>query len=115
MKRNLGGNTKVLGFIVGLAVLLFSSACARLPRHHSANTPQALVASSAAQVPAAININTATAVELEQLPGIGEALAVRIVQHRENFGSFRRPEHLLLVRGISDRKFRELRPFITVE
>jgi competence protein ComEA len=114
MKRDLDGNTEVLSFIVALAVLAFGSACARLPRHHSPSAQQALVA-PAAHVPAPININSAKAIELEKLPGIGEALAARIVQHRDRFGPFRRPEHLLMVRGISDRKFRELRPLITVE
>jgi competence protein ComEA len=114
MKRNLDGKTEALRFIVVLALLALGSACARLPRHHAPSAQQALVAPSA-QVPEPININTAKAVELEKLPGIGEALAARIVEHRERFGLFRRPEHLLVVRGISDRKFRELRPLITVE
>ncbi|MEA2207126.1 MAG: competence protein ComEA [Blastocatellia bacterium] len=114
MKRNLGGNTELLAFIIVFAVLTLGSACARLPRHHSPSAPAALDALSA-QAPAPININTARAVELERLPGIGKAMAARIVQHRERFGLFRRPEHLLMVRGISDRKFRELRPLITVE
>ena len=114
MKRNLGGNTKVLSWIVVLALLALGSACARLPREHPPSAQQALVATYA-QVPAPININTATVAELEKLPGIGEALAARIVQHRERFDLFRRPEHLLIVRGISDRKFRQLRSLITVE
>ena len=62
-----------------------------------------------------ININTATANELETLPGIGKGLAERIIDHRETFGPFRRPEHLIIVRGISDRRFRALRDLITVQ
>jgi competence protein ComEA len=62
-----------------------------------------------------ININTATAKELEQLPAIGKGLAERIVQHREKYGYFRRAEHLIAVRGISDRRFRALQNLITVE
>ena len=62
-----------------------------------------------------ININTATANELETLPGIGKGLAERIIDHRERFGPFRRTEHLIVVRGISDRRFRALRDLITVE
>ena len=62
-----------------------------------------------------VNINTASTGELEKLPGIGKVMAERIVAHREQFGRFRRAEHLLLVRGISDRKFREMRPLIVVE
>jgi competence ComEA-like helix-hairpin-helix protein len=62
-----------------------------------------------------ININTATANELETLPGIGKGLAERIIEHRERFGPFRRIEHLIVVRGISDRRFRALRELVTVE
>ena len=62
-----------------------------------------------------ININTATPDELETLPGIGKALATRIIEHRERFGRFRRPEHLIIVRGISDRKFRAIAQFIAVD
>ena len=59
-----------------------------------------------------ININTASEKDLQALPGIGETLAKRIVQFREANGSFRRPEHLLLVPGISEKRFREIKPLI---
>jgi competence ComEA-like helix-hairpin-helix protein len=62
-----------------------------------------------------ININTALAKELETLPGIGKGLAARIIEHREKWGAFRRPEHLIAVRGISDRRFRALKDLVTVE
>jgi len=62
-----------------------------------------------------ININTASVKELEELPGIGKGLAQRIVEHREKYGPFRRPEHLIMVRGISDKRFGALRDLITVE
>jgi len=62
-----------------------------------------------------ININTASAAELEKLPGVGRVLAERIIEHRKQYGPFRRPEHLIIVRGISDRRFRALRELITVE
>ena len=62
-----------------------------------------------------VNINTATRAELARLPGIGEALAARIVEHRERYGAFRRAEHLLVVRGVSESRFEELRPLITAE
>jgi competence protein ComEA len=52
---------------------------------------------------------------LEKLPGVGPALAARIVEQRERFGPFRRAEHLMLVRGISERRFRQLRPFVNAE
>ena len=63
----------------------------------------------------AIDINTASIEELEKLPQIGAKRARKIVEHRAEFGKFRKPEHLMLVRGISDRRFRELKNLIKVE
>ena len=100
--------------------LIFSlSACARreVPSlsttQTQANDQQSAAAKQSA--PARININTATANELETLPGIGKGLAARIIEHRKDYGPFRRPEHLIMVRGISDQRFRALRDLITVE
>ena len=63
----------------------------------------------------AININIATAGVLEALPNIGPTLAQRIVEFRAMHGPFRRPEHLLLVQGISEKRFREIRTLIRTE
>lgn len=63
----------------------------------------------------AININTASAKELERLPHIGATLAQKIIKHRENFGKFRKTEFLLLVDGISNNQFREIRNLVKVE
>lgn len=65
--------------------------------------------------PNAININTATAGELERLPHIGRKTAETIVQFRDENGPFRRPEHLLLIRGVSEKRFLELRPLLSTE
>lgn len=45
----------------------------------------------------AVNINTASVEELENLPNVGAKLAQKIVEHRERYGNFRQPEHLILV------------------
>lgn len=63
----------------------------------------------------AVNINTATADELERLNGIGRATADNIIAYRTENGAFRRVEHLMLIRGMSERRFAELRPFVTAE
>lgn len=63
----------------------------------------------------AININTASVAELEKLPFIGDKLAVKIVEHRETHGRFRKAEHLMLIQGISDKKFRQLRNVVKVD
>lgn len=62
-----------------------------------------------------ININTATAAELELLPGIGPALAQRIIDHRREHGAFRRIEDLDDVKGIGPRTLEKLRPLVRVE
>jgi competence ComEA-like helix-hairpin-helix protein len=63
----------------------------------------------------AVNINTADADELRQLPHVGPALAEKIIEHRKCYGPFRRVEHLLMVEGVSDRRFREIRRLIRIE
>ena len=61
-----------------------------------------------------ININLADAETLDTLPGIGEQLAQRIVEYRSYNGPFSKIEDLMLVSGIGEAKFRELRTQITV-
>ena len=97
-----------------LATILSASACATLPS--TTNTAARLSPDlpRTAQT-TAININTASSQELEKLPGIGEGIAERIVAYREQYGPFRRAEHLMMVRGISDQKFRNLRAMIVIE
>ena len=63
----------------------------------------------------AVNINNASISELETLPGIGEEFARRIIEHRGKNGKFQRVEGLILVRGMSDKRFRELRDLVKVE
>lgn len=61
-----------------------------------------------------IDLNTATAVELEQLPGVGPATASAIVEHRENSGLFGAVDALVAVRGIGPATLERLRPHVTV-
>lgn len=61
-----------------------------------------------------INLNTATAPELETLPGIGPAMATRILEYREKNGPFQKIEELMNIQGIGERVFLRLRPQITV-
>ena len=61
-----------------------------------------------------VNINDAGVPELTTLPGIGEAMAERIVAFRQQHGPFKRVEDLLKVKGIGERSFQKLRPQITV-
>jgi competence protein ComEA len=114
VRRNLFQNS--LGCIILYCVaLIANSACVKLPRRAEATGLQATRSTRPAEVSPHVSLNTASREELEKLPGIGPALAARIVEHRQRYGSFRRAEHLLLVRGISERRFLQLRPYVTVE
>ena len=57
-----------------------------------------------------ININTATAIELEQLAGVGPSTAKAIIEFREKNGAFKTVEDLLNVRGIGPAKLSEILP-----
>jgi competence protein ComEA len=59
---------------------------------------------------ARLDLNTATAAELDALPGIGPVLAARIVEHRRLHGAFRSVEELRSVPGIGPRLLARLRP-----
>lgn len=107
----------ILAFLCG--TLLFSSvACAKRSHATLIAGPPASIAQSQTSntsAPQRLNLNTAPAKELEVLPGIGKGLAERIVEHREKYGPFRRAEHLMMVRGISETRFRALRHLVAVE
>lgn len=61
-----------------------------------------------------INLNSATAAELTQLPGVGEVTAEAIVSHRDTVGSFTSVEQLLDISGIGQAKFEKLQHLVTV-
>lgn len=63
---------------------------------------------------ASVNLNTASAADLEQLPGIGAKVAARIVDYRTKNGPFRKIEELMNVQGIGEKSFLKLRPQLTV-
>ncbi len=63
---------------------------------------------------APINLNTATAAQLQELPGIGAATARRILEYREKNGSFKKIEELMNVRGISESRFLKIKDRLTV-
>ena len=82
----------------------------------AAQTGGARKTTTAAQTTAAspVNLNTATAAQLEALPGIGKAMADRIVEYRQKNGSFKKAEDLMNVRGIGEKNFLKLKPLVTV-
>ena len=67
-----------------------------------------------ATTPTVIDLNSATADQLDSLPGVGPATAAAIVDYRTKSGPFHRVEDLLDVRGIGDAKLEALRDSVTV-
>ncbi len=97
-----------LGFIFALVVMFGGVPC---DSWLSALQSQGKAAKPRAE---AIDINKATAIDLQKLPGIGPSLAKQIVAYREKYGRFRRVEDLIVIRGIGFKKWKQIRPYIRV-
>jgi competence protein ComEA len=95
----------VIGMI--LAVWL-----AGAPMAQAAAAPQDAADTKA--VGAAVNLNTASASQLEAVPGIGSKMAQRIVEYRQKNGAFKKIEELMNVKGIGEKSFLKLKAHITV-
>lgn len=70
---------------------------------------------AAATAAARVDLNHATAAQLDALPGIGPVLAGRIAEYRSHHGPFANADELLAVRGIGPRLLERLRPCVSVE
>lgn len=66
-------------------------------------------------LPGSININVASAAELQKLPRIGAVIADRIIEYRINYGEFKTIEELLKVKGVGKKTLEKLLPYITVK
>ena len=103
---------------VNLAVQVQDQQQVYVPRHGETASPIPL---SATPLPAAspaggkVNINTASVGELDALPGVGPAIAQRIVDYRIANGPFHSTEDLMQVKGIGSVTFAELKDRVTVQ
>ncbi len=68
-----------------------------------------------ANVSGTVNVNTATAEQLQLLPGIGDARARAVIEARKRRGGFERVEDLLEVKGIGEASLEQMRPYVTVK
>src|SRR5437773_8042984 len=91
------------------AVCLISISCGRGQRENHISP------SNVATSESAININTATAKQLETLPYIGKTLSQRIVDFREKNGRLPKPQLLLMVPGIIEKRVRQMRELIRID
>lgn len=97
-----------------LSLALFALA---LPVAAAPQAPQTRTTNRSAKspVPASpVNLNTATEAQLTSLPGIGAKAAQRILEFRQKNGSFKKIEDLMNVKGIGEKNFLKLKPYITV-
>jgi len=64
--------------------------------------------------PGKVSINQATTEQWQALPGVGPALAKRIIEHRTKNGPFKKMEDLMSVKGMGEKKFMKLRDRLTL-
>lgn len=100
-----------LAAVLVVAALVFFAA----PMPQAVFTQSELAPAGTAAPDERLDINRATAEELDELPGIGEALAGRIVAYREANGAFSAPEELLEVDGIGEARYAAMEDYICCE
>lgn len=61
-----------------------------------------------------VNLNTATAAELEQVPGIGTSTADKILKMRKAYGPFKSVDDLRAIKGIGPKRMAKMRKYLTV-
>ena len=79
----------------------------------SLGSAMVLFAESSEPQPGKVNINTASVTELAYLPRLGAKVAARVVEHRKE-KPFARPEDLMEVKGIGEKLFVSLKPYVSV-
>lgn len=109
-------------FVIGLGVQLYQKKFQPFPSVSSVSfaqeEPALVVSSSQGETEVSpsfkFDLNHASADELEKIPGIGPALAQRILEWREAHGPFRQIEELLEVKGIGTKTLEKMRPFLYI-
>ncbi len=109
--------TRRLAHATLLGAALFSSTPVHADTRAAGEAPEAQTSaqSSAQTAPSlVVDLNAATAAELEQLPGIGPSRAQAILALRAQLKRFNKIEDLMRVKGIGRATFRKLRPMLKV-
>ena len=103
-------STLVRTLTLTVATLLGTSSIAAASEPSAESTQQ----ESKANLEGQININTASAAELELLPGIGPSIAARIVDYRQEH-PFKERNQIMRVKGVGQKTFAKIKDFLTVE
>ena len=98
---------KIFGIVLGLFCFTVAAPAVR----ETAAEPPRVAGAAVAKV----NINVATAKELQSLPGVGQVTAERIVTYRTEKGKIRSPDDLLKVKGIGEKSLEKIRELISFE
>ena len=106
---------KTAAILLGLAAILLAAGVVFLfgSRRHGADTALAPAVPPAVSARAFVDLNEADLPELCSLPGIGEVLAQRIIEQREEAGPFRSRDDVLAVSGIGEATWEGIEPYIT--
>ncbi|MBI5892688.1 MAG: helix-hairpin-helix domain-containing protein [Deltaproteobacteria bacterium] len=84
------------------------------PRTHVSSNPASMSGEAKQVLALKIDINTATQLDFESLPGIGPKLAQRIIEKRKELGGFKSIDDLKKVKGIGEKKFGRIKNLIDI-
>lgn len=97
-----------IGFLILIgSILRFFNSCRPITEISKTVDEKVSPEFSSKQLP--ININKASQKELERIPGIGEVIASRIIDYRNQYGEFKAPEDLRKVKGIGEKKLQAIK------
>jgi competence protein ComEA len=106
-------NIRSLSTAVLTGLLITTAITAQQPPPTRPPTPPA-APSTPPPASTPVNLNSATAADLEKLPGIGPAVAARILEYRQKNGGFKKVEELMNIRGIGEKTFLRLKTLLVV-
>lgn len=106
--------TLVTTLALTFATLTGSTALAAGPTQSASDSSSETSSRSGASLEGQININTASMAELELLPGVGPAIAERIVSYRKG-NPFKARNQVMRIKGIGDKTFARIKDYLVVE